>query len=110
MLLATRFFCGLAYAGYWAVAAVTAISLVAPDRTARASGIVVSGLSLAMILGGPAGALLSYLTGWRGGFWVVVALNACAGITSVIWIGAGLAVATMLTVLLDRARLMRAPS
>jgi MFS transporter, DHA1 family, chloramphenicol resistance protein len=28
-----------------------------------------------MIAGGPAGALLSYFTGWRGGFWAVVALT-----------------------------------
>jgi MFS transporter, DHA1 family, chloramphenicol resistance protein len=75
VLLATRFVCGLAYAGFWAVAAVTAVSLVSPDRTARASGVVVSGLSLAMVLGGPASALLSHFTGWRGGFWAVVALT-----------------------------------
>jgi DHA1 family chloramphenicol resistance protein-like MFS transporter len=75
VLLATRFVCGLAYAGYWAVAAVTAIGLVTPDRAGRASGVVVSGLSLAMIAGGPAGALLSHFTGWRGGFWGVVALT-----------------------------------
>lgn len=75
VLLATRFVSGLAYAGFWAVAAVTAISLVTPDRTARASGVVVSGLSLAMIAGGPAGALLSHFTGWRGGFWGVVVLT-----------------------------------
>jgi DHA1 family chloramphenicol resistance protein-like MFS transporter len=76
VLLATRVVCGLAYAGFWAVAAVTAIGLVAPDRAARASGVVVSGLSLAMVIGGPAGALLGHFTGWRGGFWVVVALTA----------------------------------
>jgi DHA1 family chloramphenicol resistance protein-like MFS transporter len=75
LLLATRFISGLAYAGYFAVAAVTAISLVTPDRMARASGVVVSGLTLAMVVGGPASALLSYFTGWRGGFWVVVALT-----------------------------------
>ncbi|MFC4116291.1 Cmx/CmrA family chloramphenicol efflux MFS transporter [Nonomuraea zeae] len=80
VLLVTRFICGLAYAGYWAVAAVAAISLVTPDRTARASGVVVSGLSLAMIAGGPAGALLSYFTGWRGGFWGVVVLTAAGAL------------------------------
>ncbi|MFJ8741677.1 Cmx/CmrA family chloramphenicol efflux MFS transporter [Embleya sp. NPDC127516] len=74
-LLATRFVAGIAYAGFWAVAAVTAISLVTPDRTARASGVVVSGLGLAMIAGGPAGTLISHLSGWRGGFWMVVALT-----------------------------------
>ncbi|WP_242609054.1 MFS transporter [Actinomadura formosensis] len=103
VLLATRFVCGLAYAGYWAVAAVTATGLVPPGRTARASGVVVSGLSLAMIAGGPAGALLSHFTGWRGGFWGVVALNAGAGLTSVTWIGAVLAAAVVPAVLLDRA-------
>ncbi|MGA5584261.1 MFS transporter [Streptomyces thermodiastaticus] len=76
MLLVTRFLYGLAYAGFWAVAAVTAISLVTPDRTARASGVVVSGLSVAMVAGGPAGALLSHFTSWRGGFRAVVALTA----------------------------------
>jgi DHA1 family chloramphenicol resistance protein-like MFS transporter len=73
ILLATRFVCGLAYAGFFAVATVTAIGLVAPDRTARASAVVVSGLSFAMVVGGPAGALLSHVTGWRGGFWAVAA-------------------------------------
>ncbi|GAA2120245.1 MFS transporter [Actinomadura napierensis] len=84
VLLVTRFVCGLAYAGFWAVAAVTAIGLVAPDRTARASGVVVSGLSLAMIAGGPAGALLSYFTGWRGGFWGVVALTALGAVLTLV--------------------------
>ncbi|MEU8119760.1 MFS transporter [Spirillospora sp. NPDC049024] len=80
VLLATRFLCGLAYAGYWAVAAVTAIGLVAPDRAARASGVVVSGLGLAMIAGGPAGALLGHFTGWRGGFWGVVVLTGAGAV------------------------------
>ncbi|GGT77230.1 MFS transporter [Streptomyces atratus] len=75
VLIVTRFLCGLAYAGFFAVSAVTAISLVTPDRTARASGVVVSGLSLAMTAGGPVGALISHFTGWRGGFWVVVVLT-----------------------------------
>ncbi|MER8058751.1 MULTISPECIES: MFS transporter [unclassified Streptomyces] len=83
ILLVTRFLCGLAYAGFWAVAAVTAISLVTPDRTARASGVVVSGLSVAMVAGGPAGALLSHFTSWQGGFWAVVALTALGAISTV---------------------------
>jgi DHA1 family chloramphenicol resistance protein-like MFS transporter len=82
VLLATRFVCGLAYAGFWAVAAVTAIGLVTPDRTARASGVVVSGLGLAMIAGGPASALLSHFTGWQGGFWAVVALTVISAVAT----------------------------
>jgi DHA1 family chloramphenicol resistance protein-like MFS transporter len=75
ILLVTRFVAGLAYAGFFAVAAVTAISLVTPDRNARASGVVVAGLSVAMVGGGPAGTLLSNLTDWTGGFWGVVVLT-----------------------------------
>ncbi|MEV0322400.1 MFS transporter [Streptomyces sp. NPDC050658] len=75
VLLATRFVSGVAYAGFFAVASVTAIGLVTPDRNARASGVVVSGLSVAMVVGGPAGTLLSHFTQWRGGFWAVVALT-----------------------------------
>ncbi|MEU9292457.1 Cmx/CmrA family chloramphenicol efflux MFS transporter [Streptomyces sp. NPDC048266] len=84
VLLVTRFLIGLAYAGFWAVAAVTAISLVTPDRTARASGVVVSGLSIAMVAGGPAGAFLSHFTGWRGGFWAVVALTVLSAIATIV--------------------------
>ncbi|MBF6468496.1 MFS transporter [Nocardia beijingensis] len=75
VLLLTRVVAGVAYAGFFAVASVTAISLVTPDRNARASGVVVSGLSVAMVAGGPAGTLLSHFTEWRGGFWAVVALT-----------------------------------
>jgi DHA1 family chloramphenicol resistance protein-like MFS transporter len=82
LLLVTRFVAGLAYAGFWAAAAVTAVGLVAPERTARASGVVVSGLSLAMIAGGPASALLSHFTGWRGGFWAVVALTVLGAVAT----------------------------
>ncbi|MEY7971719.1 MFS transporter [Saccharomonospora xinjiangensis] len=74
-LMVTRFVAGVAYAGFFAVAAVTAVGLVTPDRAARASGVVVSGLSLAMILGGPTGTLIGYRVGWEGGFWLVVALT-----------------------------------
>ena len=80
VLLVTRFVSGLAYAGFFAVAAVTAISLVTPDRNARASGVVVSGLGVAMVAGGPLGTLLSNLTDWRGGFWAVVALTVTSAI------------------------------
>ncbi|MFE3447219.1 MFS transporter [Nocardia sp. NPDC059180] len=75
VLLVSRVVSGIAYAGFFAIASVTAISLVTPDRNARASGVVVSGLSIAMVAGGPAGTLLSHFTDWRGGFWAVVALT-----------------------------------
>ncbi|PRX50909.1 DHA1 family chloramphenicol resistance protein-like MFS transporter [Prauserella shujinwangii] len=78
ILLVTRVAAGVAYAGFFAVAAVTAISLARPERSARASGVVVSGLSVAMVAGGPAGTLLGHFTEWRAGFWAVVVLTITA--------------------------------
>ena len=75
VLLLSRMISGVAYAGFFAIASVIAISLVTPDRNARASGVFVSGLSVAMVAGGPAGTLLSHFTQWRGGFWAVIALT-----------------------------------
>ncbi|GAA4532536.1 MFS transporter [Amycolatopsis samaneae] len=74
-LLVCRFVAGVAYAGFFAVASVTAVSLAGPGRSARASGVVVSGLSVAMVAGGPLGTLLGAFVGWRGGFWAVVVLT-----------------------------------
>ncbi len=86
VLLISRVVSGVAYAGFFAIASVTAISLVTPDRKARAAGVVVSGLSVAMVAGGPAGTLLSHFTGWRGGFWAVVALTLTGMVACVIGI------------------------
>lgn len=75
-----RFAMGLAYACFWAVAASTAVQLAPPDRHARALSIVVSGLTVAMVLGGPVGTFISEVTGWRGGFWAVAAVTAVAAV------------------------------
>jgi DHA1 family chloramphenicol resistance protein-like MFS transporter len=74
-LLIARFVSGLAYAGFWGVASITAVSLVPPDRTARALSVVVSGLTLAMVVGGPLGTVIGDAMGWRGGFWAVLAMT-----------------------------------
>lgn len=79
-ILVARFAMGLAYACFWAVAAATAVQLSSPDRRARALSIVVSGLTAAMVLGGPAGTFMSEFTGWRGGFWAVVGVTALSAV------------------------------
>ncbi|PHM44633.1 hypothetical protein Xmau_01809 [Xenorhabdus mauleonii] len=79
-LVIARVVSGVAYAGFWAVAATTAVSLVAQDRTARALAVVVSGLSLAMVVGGPLGTVISDMAGWRAGFWAVAAATTVAAV------------------------------
>ncbi|MFE2865398.1 Cmx/CmrA family chloramphenicol efflux MFS transporter [Embleya sp. NPDC059259] len=75
ILLATRVVGALANAGFWAVALVTAIDLVGPERRARATSVVVGGVTLACIVGVPAGALLGGWWGWRAAFWAVALVS-----------------------------------
>ncbi|CDH20011.1 putative transporter [Xenorhabdus bovienii str. kraussei Quebec] len=79
-LLIARVVSGVAYAGFWAVAATTAVNLVTQDRTARALAVVVSGLSLAMVVGGPLGTVISDIAGWRAGFWAVAAATSVTAV------------------------------
>lgn len=79
-ILLARFGMGLAYACFWSVAAATAVQLSPPDRRAKALSIVVSGLTVAMVLGGPAGTYISEATGWRGGFWAVITVTVISAV------------------------------
>ncbi|MFH8349218.1 Cmx/CmrA family chloramphenicol efflux MFS transporter [Streptomyces sp. NPDC018045] len=81
VLFATRIVSAFAYAGFWAVAAATAVSLVSADAKGKALSVVGTGLTLATIVGVPAGTVLSQHAGWRAAFWGVVALTAVSLIT-----------------------------
>ncbi|MFK8848824.1 Cmx/CmrA family chloramphenicol efflux MFS transporter [Streptomyces sp. Ac-502] len=76
VLFATRVVSAFAYAGFWAVAAAAAVSLVPADAKGKALSVVGTGLTLATIVGVPAGTVLSQHAGWRAAFWAVVALTA----------------------------------
>jgi DHA1 family chloramphenicol resistance protein-like MFS transporter len=78
VLLATRVAGAFVYAGFWAVASVTAIELAGPDRRAKAMSILASGLTIATIVGLPAGTLLGQHLGWRSAFWAVAVLSTFA--------------------------------
>lgn len=51
-----------------------AASVVAPGKQARATAVLLSGVTLACVAGVPAGALLGERAGWRAAFWAVAAL------------------------------------
>ncbi|WP_369215533.1 Cmx/CmrA family chloramphenicol efflux MFS transporter [Streptomyces flavofungini] len=72
-LFVTRVVSALAYAGYWGVAVATVVALVPPAAKARAIAVAAGGLTLATIVGVPAGTLLSQYSGWRAAFWAVAA-------------------------------------
>ncbi|WP_018156236.1 Cmx/CmrA family chloramphenicol efflux MFS transporter [Demetria terragena] len=74
VLFATRVVAAVANAGFLAVALSTATRLVAPNLKGRALAILLSGTTIAMIAGVPAGALLGAALGWRATFWAVALL------------------------------------
>lgn len=80
VLLATRVVGALANAGFWAVALVTALALAGPHRRARATAVVVGGVTVACVVGVPAGALLGELWGWRAAFWAVALVSVPAAV------------------------------
>lgn len=57
------------------VAASVAALLSPPDRQARALAVVFSGLTVAQVIGVPAGGWLAYTFGWRSAFVLVAALS-----------------------------------
>lgn len=75
VLLVTRVFAALANAGFLAVALAALPGLVGPARTGRATALLLSGVTLACIVGVPGGAVLGQLWGWRAAFWAVVAAS-----------------------------------
>ncbi|MFJ5674527.1 Cmx/CmrA family chloramphenicol efflux MFS transporter [Streptomyces sp. NPDC093097] len=76
VLFVSRVVSALACAGFWAVGAAVAVSLVPVNARARAMAVMVGGLSIANIAGVPAGALLGQHAGWRSAFWAVAVLTA----------------------------------
>ncbi|NEA32554.1 Cmx/CmrA family chloramphenicol efflux MFS transporter [Streptomyces sp. SID13031] len=78
ILLVTRVVGAFVYAGFWAVAAVTAVGLVPVTSRARAMSVVTGGLTIATIVGLPAGTLIGQHFGWRAAFWVVAVMSICA--------------------------------
>ncbi|MFD0472023.1 MFS transporter [Nonomuraea thailandensis] len=80
VLFATRVVGAFVYAGFWAVAAGTAIGLVPAGARARAMSVLAGGLTVATVLGLSAGTVIGQHLGWRAAFWAVAALSALAGI------------------------------
>jgi DHA1 family chloramphenicol resistance protein-like MFS transporter len=80
VLLATRFAGAFVYAGFWAVGAATAVELVPPQARGRAMGVVAGGLTVATVIGLPAGTLVGQHLGWRAAFWAVAALTLAAAV------------------------------
>lgn len=75
LLLASRVLVGLAIGGFWAIGASLAVRLVPERSVARAGSIIISGISIASVVGVPAGTFIGDSAGWRAAFAVMAALS-----------------------------------
>jgi DHA1 family inner membrane transport protein len=78
LLMAARVVTSLAHGTFFGVGAVVATGLVSGDRKASAISIMFTGLTVATLLGVPAGAWLGLQFGWRSTFWAVTAIGVIA--------------------------------
>ena len=77
-LMVARVVTALAHGTFFGVGSVVATGLVPPQRRASAISIMFTGLTVATLLGVPAGAWLGLQFGWRATFWVITLIGAAA--------------------------------
>lgn len=88
VLMIARIMTSLAHGTFFGVGAVVATGLVAKDRKASAISIMFTGLTVATLLGVPAGAWLGHTYGWRAAFWAVTVIGVVATTIIALWVPA----------------------
>ncbi|SDU57324.1 Cmx/CmrA family chloramphenicol efflux MFS transporter [Gordonia westfalica] len=74
VLVAIRVLAAFTNAGFLAIALGTATRLVAANQKGHAVAVLLSGTTVATVVGVPAGALLGAALGWRSTFWAIALL------------------------------------
>ncbi|MCU1474826.1 MFS transporter [Amnibacterium sp.] len=78
LTLVARFVAAAANGTFWAVGAVVATAAVGAGSSARALSVMVSGFTLANVVGAPLGTVLGLALGWPGPFLVLAVLALAA--------------------------------
>ncbi|AXC12903.1 Arabinose efflux permease [Acidisarcina polymorpha] len=85
MLFLARVLTALSHGAFFGIGSVVASNLVASNQRAQAIAIMFSGLTLANVLGVPAGTALGQAFGWRASFWAIVPIGLIAAV-AVFWL------------------------
>ncbi|MFG3282760.1 MFS transporter [Streptomyces sp. NPDC048111] len=75
LMLTGRIVASLAHGAFFGIGSVVAADLVAPQKKAGAIAMMFTGLTVANVVGVPAGTLIGQQVGWRATFFVVAALG-----------------------------------
>lgn len=86
VLILGRVLFGIGLGGFWAIGAGLGARLVPPASSGRATSIIFAGVSVGMLVGGAAGALIGDLYGWRTAFGVSALLSALGLLAQFIWL------------------------
>ena len=80
VVLAARAVTALATGAFWSVGFVVATAAAGPEKSTRATGVMIGGLTLANVVGVPVGSFVGQYVGWRGPFWALAVLSALAAV------------------------------
>lgn len=78
LLFAARVLTALCHGAFFGIGSVVAANLVPRNQRSQAIALMFSGLTLANVLGVPAGTALGQAFGWRAAFWAIVPIGLAA--------------------------------
>ncbi|WP_309065295.1 MFS transporter [Microbacterium sp.] len=81
LVAAARLLAGLPHGAYFGIGALVAADVLGPGRRAQGVAFILTGLTIANVVGVPLGTFLGQVWGWRSAFVVVTAVFALAAVS-----------------------------
>lgn len=88
LVAASRFFAGLPHGAYFGIGALVAADVLGPGKRAKGVAFVLTGLTVANVVGVPLGTFLGQQFGWRIAFMLVAGIFALATVTIALFVPA----------------------